>query len=212
MSDESTQAKPAWAPGEPVVAGPGQYYRNTRYLMMAILIGMGLWFGYDGWVTWPQANDLFKQLERDIVSARRSGDRVTEQKLIQQQRTIKPRSDADIRLQKILCLALPPLGIVVLIWALRNSRGEYRLEGNTLHVPGHPPVPFENITEMDRHLWDRKGIAFVSYDLGNGQQGRIRLDDFVYDRDPTDEIFKRVEQYISPPEAQEQKSERPAQN
>jgi hypothetical protein len=211
MSNDNDEDKPSdapaetpWPPGQPVIARAGQYYRNTRYLMAVILVGMGLWFGYDGFFTWPEANQKYRQFDQEAIAARRRGDRVGEQRAIQEQRKYKPHSDTDILLQKILFFALPPLGLIVLVRALHNSRGEYRLEGTTLRVPGHPPVPFENITEIDRHLWDRKGIAYISYDLGDGRQGRLRLDDFVYERPPTDEIFKRVEVYVTPPQSEPQ--------
>ncbi len=202
MTESAKEPAPTYDPNQPVVAGPGQYYRNTRYLMTLILVGMGLWFGYDGFKHWPEENRKYAALETLKIEARRRGDLVHEQQFIQQQTAYKTHSDTDILLQKILCFVLPPLGFVVLLRALHNSRGEYRLDGQILNVPGHPPVPFEYITELDRHLWDRKGIAFVNYDLGNGQQGRLRLDDFVYDRDPTDEIFNRVEAYVAPQAAQ----------
>lgn len=183
---------------QPIVARAGRYYRNTRYIMTAVLIAMGAWFGYDGFVAWPQGNARRAELEAKRLEALRNNDQALAQKLFVEQSRYKHRSDADILLQKILCFSLPPLGIILLIRALYNSRGEYVLAGQVLRVPGHPPVPFENITSVDRRLWDRKGIAYVNYDLGDGRRGRLRLDDFVYERAPTDEIFKRIEQYRNP--------------
>jgi hypothetical protein len=194
--------KPSWKPGEPVIARAGQYYRNTRYLMAVVLLGMGLYFGYDGWFGWPNSNAGYDQLERQKVEARRRGDTLTEQKLLQEQAKFKRHSDTDIYFQKVLFCVLPPLAVLLLIYWLYSSRGEYRAEGTALEIPGHPTVPFENITEIDRRLWDRKGIAYISYDLGNGRQGRFKLDDFVYERWATDEIFKRVEEYVTPPAAE----------
>jgi hypothetical protein len=181
---------------EPIIARPGKYYRNTRYIMTVVLIGMGLWFGYDGFVGWPKLNERIAEMDKQI----RATSDPTERSRLQQERQKlgDPKTAWDIGLQKFLCFVLPPIGIIVLIRALHNSRGEYRLEGNTLHVPGHPPVPFENITEIDKAKWDRKGIAYVHYDLGGGQQGKLRLDDFHYDRPPTDEIYNRIERYVNP--------------
>jgi len=181
-----------------VVAAPGRYYRNTRYLMTVLLIGMGLWFGYDGFVGWPKANENWEQLDQKRSAADKRNDHSEAERLREEQSKFKHHTDTDIRTQKMLAFALPPLAIILLIWALHNSRGEYRLEGTMLHVPGHPPVPFANITEIDKRLWDRKGIAYVSYDLGNGQQGSLKLDDFLYDRPPTDEIYGRIEKYVQP--------------
>jgi hypothetical protein len=209
------QAKPQQQ--GPIVARAGKYYRNTRYIMCAVLIGMGAWFGYDGFKAWPELNERIAEVKRRQVAAT---DAAEKNRLGEELKKLgEPKSDTDILLQEILCFVLPPLGIVVLRRALHNSRGEYRLdEGNTLHVPGHPPVPFENITEVDRSKWDRKGIAYVDYDLGNGQQGTIKLDDFHYERPPTDEIFKRIEDFVTPQATapaespQEPQSEKDPQN
>ena len=106
-----------------------------------------------------------------------------------------PHSDSDIRLQKILAVALPIAAALMLAWALYNSRGEYRLTGNILSTPGHPNVPLEDMIAVDKARWDRKGIAYIAY-KNSASKGRIRLDDFIYDRDPTDEIYKRIEAHM----------------
>jgi hypothetical protein len=38
----------------------------------------------------------------------------------------------------------------------------------------------------------------ITYELPAGQKGTLKLDDFIYQREPTDEIFKRVEQHVAP--------------
>jgi hypothetical protein len=185
-------------PAEPIIARGGKYYRNTRYLMSLLLIGMGIWFGFDGYVNWPKSNDVHDNLERQRVAAQDRHDEASAEQLLEQENQHKHHSPTDIWFQKVLCFTMPPLGILLLIWARYNSRGEYRMEGNILHVPGHPPVELSQITEIDRRLWDRKGIAFIQYNVGNGGQRKLRLDDFVYDRPPTDEIFKRIEAFVTP--------------
>ena len=84
---------------------------------------------------------------------------------------------------------------MILAFALYNSRGQYRLRDEILNVPGHPPVPLDAITSIDKTYWDRKGIVFINYELPNGKAGKVRLDDFIYQRPPTDEIYKRIEAY-----------------
>ena len=163
-----------------IVARAGSYYRNTRFILAAALVAMGLWFGYDGFIGWPRENELYKQ---DPTRH-------------------KQHSETDIRLQKILAFTLPPLGLLMLVWTLYNSRGAYRLSGDTLSVPGHPPVPLDSIRQIDKRLWDRKGIAYLDYELAEGRKGRIKLDDFVYDRPPTDAIVDRIEATLLPPTAE----------
>jgi len=179
------------APIGDIVARAGQYYRNTRYIMCAILVGAGLWFAYDGWVGWPAHNRKVADVKVRIQEADSSGDRdAAAAARTELGKLSKEKSNSDIMLQKILAVSLPPLGIALLTWALYNSRGAYRLSGRTLHVPGHPPVTLDQITSIDRKLWDRKGIAYIEYEGGSQP---IKLDDFVYDRKPTDQIFDRIE-------------------
>src|SRR3954470_9528733 len=111
MTEEAKEPASTFDPNQPVVAGPGQYYRNTRYLMALILVGMGLWFGYDGFKNWPIENRKYDALEKLKIEARRRRDLVHEQQFIQQQTMYKKHSETGILLQKILCFVLPPLGI-----------------------------------------------------------------------------------------------------
>ena len=183
-----------------IVARAGTYYRVTRYVITAVMIGMGLWFGYDGFKRWPEQNRKFDAIEAQRKEARARGDSAEDARLLAEQNKIGSRhTDWDILLQKILFFTLPPLGIALFVRWMYISRGAYRLtEDNVLHVPGHPPVPMDAITELDKRLWDRKGIAFVGYELPGGGGGRLKLDDFIYERDPTDEIYKRIEEYVAP--------------
>lgn len=182
-----------------VVAGPGKGYRIKFAIFALVMIAMGAWFGYDGYIGWPAQNDQLRALKVQRAEAINRNEQVRSAELLAQMKEInngEERTNKDLLIQKILAFSLPPLGLILAIRAFRNSRGEYRLENDVLTVPGHPPVPLVNVTEIDRRLWDRKGIAYINYDLGDGKQGTIRLDDYFHDRPPTDEIFKRVEEFV----------------
>jgi hypothetical protein len=49
-------------------------------------------------------------------------------------------------------------------------------------------------------------VAVVAYRLPAGAAGTFKLDDFVYDRDGIDEIYKRIEQSFQEPEQTPQES------
>jgi len=193
MAEEIQDVTAGEPSGGPVVAKAGRYYRVARYLMVLLLFGYGAWSIYDGFYSWPNWTDTHP-LE-------------------------KPKTHTDIVLNQILGVCLPPMGLIILGWALYNSRGEYRLDEGILHVPGHPPIPLEKIQSVNRESWDRKGIAYIEYDLTvvpsragsgssgsagpvryegitKGARGKFRLDDFVYEREPTDIIFKAIESSI----------------
>lgn len=178
-----------------IVARPSLEYRLKRYLIVVMLVGMGAWFGYDGFVNWPRENARIDQLKKDIEAARKANNESKVSALDAELGNLKHHSDLDIFWQRALLFSLPPAGLLVLVWALYNSRGKYRLNDEILTVPGHPPVPLDTIRSIDKTDWDRKGIAYIHYELPNGAKGAARLDDFVYERTPTDDIFKRIEEY-----------------
>lgn len=167
-----------------LVAHRGAYYRNTRILVTSMILAMGCWFLYDGLVGYPTYNAKF--------------DRSTP---TEQHEMTQKHSDTDIQIQQGLGFGLLPLGIILGTWFFYSSRGAYRLSGNTLSIPGHPPVPLEAVRDIDKSKWDRKGIAYVDYELPDGTLGSFRLDDFVYDRKPTDAILARIESVWKPAEA-----------
>jgi len=161
-----------------IVARGGAYYRNTRYAFSVLLLAMAAWFGYDGFVKYPRDNAQHLLHARDP----------------KQYPQDYPTHDPDsILIQKALAATLPLAGFGMLGWTLYRSRGAYRLAGDILRVPGHPDVPLTAVTQIDKSKWDRKGIAKLDYELPSGQKGTLTLDDFVYDRPPTDRILETIE-------------------
>jgi len=183
----STEAPPTNTPapappGGDIVARAGTYYRNTRYFLTIALVAFGLWYLRDGFFAWPAANE--KAIEQEKLEGKDP----------------KPlHSDMDVFFNKVLGIILPPGALLLLGWAIYSSRGEIRLSNDVLTVPGHPSVPLLSIEAIDKQKWDRKGIALVSYRLDSGKFGKIKLDDFVYDRPPIDQIFERIEQSLQAP-------------
>ena len=198
MTETTTTAATTNDPPPTIVARYGRYYRNTRYLIAVMCIGWGLYSLYDGFVRYPRENEAAVRKEVDRVETA-SGLRVTsEERREIAAKTTLPHPGWDVPFNQWAGMLLPPLGIALLAWMLYNSRGEYRLEGHTLHVPGHPPVPLDNVRKIDKRLWERKGIALIEYeDPASGKRKQFKLDDFVYEREPTDAIFDRVEKHVA---------------
>jgi hypothetical protein len=156
---------------EPIVAPGGRYYRRTRYFITVVLLFYGGWCIYDGFYNWQEPH--WSQAHPDV----------------------QPYPPLSIHLNQALGILLPPAALLILLRAVTNSRGECRYENGVVSIPGHPPVPLEKIQAIDRKLWDRKGIAYVEYELPGSPptKGKFRLDAFVYEGPPTEEIFKIVE-------------------
>ena len=168
---QSSSQEPEGA-SQPIVAQPATYYRWTRYIMAVILVAYGAWSCYDGFYNWPNWKTLHPN------------DRY------------KEKSQTDILFNQVIGVILPPAGVLLLILCMRNSRGEYRLEDNVLYVPGHPPVPLERITVAHKELWERKGIVYLDYDISGAPPGKLKLDDWVYEREPTDKIFDQIQEAL----------------
>lgn len=163
-------------PTADIVARADKMFRLRRYLIVLLIVGVGGWFCYDGFYNWPRQ-------KRDAEAAIAA----------QEQPKEKPRSETDILANQVLGVVLPPVGLLVLAWFIYTSRGEYRLSGQTLSVPGHPAIPLAAITLIDKSKWDRKGIVRIEYEPSPGKTSSLRLDDFVYERVPTDQILHRLE-------------------
>ena len=204
MTMQDSQNTPEQAPTGPIVARAGGYYRNARYIMFGIIVAMGCWFFYDGMVTYPNHNKKFADLTNQIDRLVAQGKQETPEcqaMVFDRKKKKAPHEEFSIRLQKLLGVALPPIGLGLMIFWLRQSRGQIRLENGVLYAPGHPPVPLAKIDELDKQFWERKGICYAYYDLGTGEAegkgDRIRLDDFVYQAQPIRDIVKHIEDEIN---------------
>jgi hypothetical protein len=191
----SAPAVPPSTPTGEFVARAGQYYRRTRYLMVVMLLGYGIYSLYDGFIHYPRDNQAFIDKEKAAAAAKgQNPDKVNKD-------TVPlPHPGLDVPFNQVFGIILPPLSLIVLVHVLRKSRGEIRFDGKTLSAPGHPPVPVENISAIDQRLWERKGIAYIDYDLGE-RKGRIMLDDFIYEREPIDGMYKAIVDQVAPEES-----------
>src|SRR5690242_4048200 len=90
----------------PVVARAATYYRVTRYVMVVVLFGYGIWSIRDGFFRYPRENAEAKAAGKDVL----------------------PHAALDVPFNQVIGVLLPPLSIFMLIYSLRKSRGEIRLD------------------------------------------------------------------------------------
>jgi hypothetical protein len=184
-----------------IVARPDMRYRGKHLIFSFVIIVAGFWFAYDGWIGWPRHNREVYAVESGIRKAETEHDQKKADELKTQLANMhKPYNDADLLIQKLLAVALPLAGIAYAIWSVRVTRGRLRLAGHTFEVPGAAPIDLGDIRRIDKSRWDRKGIAIVHYEAHNPRRSRsVKIDDFAYERKPTDEIVERIEAYLAPP-------------
>jgi len=156
-----------------VIAKPSRTHRLKLLAVCIMFLGFGVYCIYDGFLKYPADN------------AKALADRMVN----------LPHSDLDILLNRSLGVVLPIAGVALLIRMFIRSRGQYRLAGDTVYVPGHPPIRLSSIIRIDKRRWDRKGIAQIAYQLGGQPEKTFMLDDFYYERTPTDQIMAQIEAY-----------------
>ncbi len=184
-----------------IIARPDARYRLKHLMFSVVIFGVGFWFGYDGWIGWPKHNREVADLQHNIDSAARRSDQKSLEELKTKLAAMhKPYNDADLLIQKLLACGLPVIGLAYGVWTLLATRGQIRLAGHTLHVPGAEPIEFVDIRNIDKARWDRKGIAIIHYQAHHPQrETSYKMDDFAYQRKPTDEILERIEHFLAPP-------------
>src|SRR5258706_11992212 len=126
----ATQSTPshlpqAAIPQEQVSAKAATYYRMTRYVMVVLLVAMGGWFAYDGFIGWPAENQKIKELNKELEMAKKEGNTKKFEEVNANKLThATVHSDSDIFLQKLLTVGCPALALFMLAWTLYQSRGE----------------------------------------------------------------------------------------
>jgi len=159
-------------------------YRWRTWALFLLLIGWGLWSLHDGFVVYPRENAAWAQMDERV-------DRPAK----------PPHEQSAVLFNQIIGVVLTICSVPVLAWRSYRSRGAYRLVGDTLHVPGHPPITFAQIRGLDLVRWDRKGIAVVEYGQEAAAPRRLILNDMVYERNATDQIVDRIEAHLNAQDA-----------
>jgi hypothetical protein len=188
---ETAPPKPTFT--QPIEAIPDRKFFIKRMVIAGAVLFFAAFLFYDGFVRYPHHNEERKVLvaERDAAIAAKD-----DVKSSLKEKAIRDwgneHTDTDILLQKVLGGLLTPVGLWLLIKFLKESKGTLRLEGDILYAPGHPPVPIASITGVENAKWEKKGIAFFDYKLADGEEGTIRVDDFIFVRPPTDAIHDEL--------------------
>jgi hypothetical protein len=181
-----------------VVARADFQYRWRSWAFAILMLIVGGWSLNDGFVVYPRDNAAWERMAGSV-------DRPPK----------PPHDQAGVIFNQFAGVLCTVVSIPFLIWRERRSRGEYRLSGNRLSVPGHEPVTLDQIRGLDLLRWDRKGIALLEYQLPTGKKGTLKLCDMIYQREPTDTIVERIEAHLNaldakPPASEAQNASTPA--
>ena len=177
MANESQVDPTASTVSAEIIAKPGKWHRGKLIAVSLLFLGFGIACIRHGFFVYPHENEEFIATQKDPSLP-------------------LPHPGFDVPMNKGFAIILPPLALILIGRALYMSRGQYRLANNVLYIPGHPAIPLDTITRLDKRRWDRKGIVEIGYELADAKPRRCRIDDFYYDRDHTDEIVDRIEAFV----------------
>jgi hypothetical protein len=174
-----TQPESPAEPSGDIVARVDFQYRWRSWVFAIVLLGMGLYCLHDGFVVWPRENAAWEQMGGSVDRSQRP-----------------PHDPPGVLFNQIAGILCTAVSIPFLVWREYRSRGEYRLSGLTLSVPGQPAIALDQIQGLDLVRWERKGIAVLECEVA-GARHRIALHDMIYQRGPTDKIVEQIERRLA---------------
>lgn len=175
-------------------------YRN-RLLMIALgAMLYAAWCLYDALIAYPDkiaAHDAFNRVKIEHPEDWRQTEwpKVATENGWDPTKEPEEKSKGDITTQWLQFAIVFPIGSYCLFSVLVWSRKYIGVDENTLYANGGVEVPFDQITRIDAARWENKGIARVYYDIGSGESN-VLIDDFKFERLPTDAIFSRIKDAV----------------
>lgn len=163
-----------------IVTRLSREWRNRMWMQTAFLVGFGLWFFYDGSITYPRHNGRFAEFE----AARNRGEAAEWREFAARkgwagQDHPKPYAPGDIETQFVLG-ALPAVaGLCAFGWYLVGRRQKLTSDGQVVCGVGGQRVPITAFVEVARRKWERKGIAYAIYEE-DGKRRRLTIDDYKF--------------------------------
>lgn len=159
-------------------------------------IGFGLYCLYDGMVAWPNQRKralAFQELEAQ--GRLEDWAEYAAERGWQPYDPGEPRTEAEITGQFYMLAIAGGAGVLVLIHVLRSIGRWIEMDDKGLRSSRGQELTFDQVTQIDKKKWDKKGIAKLHYEA-NGREKVFTLDDFIYERPTTDEILRQAENQI----------------
>lgn len=174
-------------------------YRNRLLLIALGAMLYAAWCLYDARIGYPakiQAREAFNEVKAEHPEDWKDHwPKVATENGWDPTKEPKEKSKGDITTQWLQFAIVFPIGTYCLFSIFRWSRRYIGADDTTLYANGGIEVPFEKITRIDANRWERKGIAHVYYDLGQGETNLL-IDDYKFDRQPANALFNRIKDAI----------------
>ena len=176
------------APTSPLSARISNGYRVRLALIGLGLTAFGCWALYDGFVAYPERGRVHAELvamqEEHEDWASRWGEYAAERGYETNPNEVQGLKQHDILTQYAMAAICLPIGGFFLFNFLRASGR--RVEADAEGIRGREgAASWDQVTDLDDSRWRTKGIAKVAFKKADGSEGRILLDDWKFEREPT---------------------------
>jgi len=181
-------------------------WKMQRLFAALALLGYAAYFFFDGQVGYPRSNERWTAHENLVkqgkdeewpayAASRGWTDKVPEKYF-----------DRDHIVGQFVWGGLMTFGGLLLLayWASQKGR-VIKTDSEAVYAPDGQRVPFDAIVGLGKKNWDKKGLAIVRYEV-DGKKGQFTLDDYKFEQDPTQAIFKEIEDKLLAESAEEEGS------
>ena len=147
-----------------------KYKRNNRLITIFILVAVGAWFAYDGYVS--------EKFQEKHTTTNEDGEQVPDSDLVFN-RTSPPFFLAG--------------AIVAAIW-LFLIKGKKVIASDTALVTEKLEIKYDDIEQINKTNFDSKGFFIITYKNEQGSEQMLRFSDRTYDNLPAvlDAIVKKI--------------------
>lgn len=174
-------------------------YRNRLILIAVAAMLYSAWCTYDALYGYPKKERIYEKFVEtqekypDTWSA--EWEKTATEQGWDTSNTPEAPGDWDIATQWIQFAVVFPIGAYCLFSLAMWQRRYIGADESKLYSHAMDGVTFDAVTRIDAARWESKGIAVIYYDAGQGEKSLV-LDDWKYEREPSDAIFDRLRENI----------------
>jgi hypothetical protein len=177
-------------------------YSRRFIIMSAIVLGFALWSLYDGAIKYPREQARALEYESLAMEKRTAEwDRIASEKGWSKSIPEAPRDAEEhenrVYMQYAQAALATLIGLPMLLMALISRKHWVEITNAGLTSSWGEQLNFDQIVQLDKKQWRKKGIAKLTY-LDGDHKRRFVLDDYKFERPTMDTILYKIEQRIDP--------------
>ena len=169
-------------------------YRSRLVMITLVCLGIGLWFFYDGAITYPKQHEAAAKYRemKEAGKANEWKDVATEKGWdVKHPEKLKTKADSTAQLILAATLAIPVL-LCPFFYFLTRGRW-IEMDDDGFRTSWGQKLLFEEIFSLGKKKWESKGIAIVRYKQNGERKRRLVLDDWKFDTDETRAMVREIE-------------------